>query len=87
MRGRHPGRGLLQIGNAVRDNHAYGHAMQDSPEANSAVDAVRCLYLAKVAERRGHPEAAQRWQQMATNWLNRLEPNTDRDHHRPTRAE
>ena len=52
--------------------------MHDSPQVNSAIDAVRCLYLAKVAEQKGHPDAAQRWQQMATRWLNRLEPNTDR---------
>jgi hypothetical protein len=51
--------------------------MQDSPSVNSTIDAVRCLYLAKVAEREGHPDAAQRWHQMATRWLNRLEPNTD----------
>ena len=39
--------------------------MQDSPPINSALDAVRCLYLAKVAEQKGRPDAAQRWQQMA----------------------
>ncbi len=52
--------------------------MQDRPHANSAVDAVRCLYLAKVAERDGHPDAAGRWKEMATRWLKHLEPNTDR---------
>jgi hypothetical protein len=51
--------------------------MHDSPQVNSAIDAVRCLYLAKVTEREGHPEAAQRWQQMAEGWLGRLEPNTE----------
>ena len=51
--------------------------MHDSPQVNSANDAVRCLYLAKVAEQKGHSDAAQRWQQIATRWLNRLEPNTD----------
>ncbi len=51
--------------------------MQGSPQVNSAIDAVRCLYLARVAERKGHADAAQRWQQMVTRWLNRLEPNTN----------
>ena len=52
--------------------------MQDSPQVNSAIDAVRCLYLAKVAEQKGHPEAAGRWQEMANRWLNRLEPGAER---------
>ena len=52
--------------------------MQDSAQANSALDAVRCLYLARVAEQKGHPNAARRWQQMAARRLNHLEPNTDR---------
>ena len=52
--------------------------MQDTPQVNSAIDAVRCLYLAKVTDQKGHPDAAHRWQQMATRWLNRLEPNIDR---------
>ena len=53
--------------------------MQDSPQVNSAIDAVRCLYLARVAEQKGHPDAARRWQQMATRWLKRLELDTDRN--------
>jgi hypothetical protein len=60
--------------------------MHDSPQVISAVDAVRCLYLAKVAEQRGHPDAAQRWQQMAARWLNRLEPVTDRREQSPADA-
>lgn len=32
--------------------------MQDGPEACCGVDALRFLYLAKVAEKRGHQEAA-----------------------------
>jgi hypothetical protein len=50
--------------------------MQDTPQVNSAIDAVRCLYLAKVAEQKGHPEAAQRWQQLADSWLVRLGTNS-----------
>ena len=53
--------------------------MQDSPQVNSTIDAVRCLYLARVAKQKGYPEAAQRWQQMAEGWLNRLKPNIDRN--------
>ena len=49
-----------------------------SMQANSGIDAVRCLYLARIAEQRGHHEAAHRWQQMADDWMARLEPNTDR---------
>ncbi len=30
--------------------------MHDSPQVNSSIDAVRCLYLAKVAEQKGHPD-------------------------------
>ena len=50
--------------------------MQDSPQVNSALDAVRCLYLARVAEQKGHQEAARRWELMADGWLKHLEPNT-----------
>jgi hypothetical protein len=52
--------------------------MHDSPQVNSAIDAVRCLYLAKVAEREGHPEAAQRWRQLADDWLKHHAPDTER---------
>lgn len=34
--------------------------MQDSPQVNTAVDAVRCLYLAKVAER-SHAKRGNEW--------------------------
>jgi hypothetical protein len=47
--------------------------MDDIPQVNSAIDAVRCLYLARVSKQRGHADAAQRWQQLAEGWLNRLE--------------
>ena len=46
--------------------------MQDSPPVNSALDAVRCLYLARVAERKGHPNAAGRWQETAARRVARL---------------
>jgi len=50
--------------------------MHDTPQATSAIDAIRCFYLAHLVEQKGYPEAAQRWQNMATRWLNHLEPNT-----------
>jgi hypothetical protein len=60
--------------------------MHDTPQINSAIDAVRCLYLAKVTEQKGHPDAAGRWQQMADGWLDRLESNSDRKRPSPTEA-
>jgi hypothetical protein len=44
--------------------------MSNAPDVFSAVDAVRCLYLAKVAERDGHEEAAERLRAKAAIWLN-----------------
>jgi hypothetical protein len=61
--------------------------MHDSPQVNSAIDAVRCLYLAKVTEQKGHPDAAHRWQELATRWLNHLEPNTDQSGPSPAGAD
>jgi hypothetical protein len=43
--------------------------MNDSTDAACAADIVRCLYLARVAERLGHPQAAQRWYEKADRWL------------------
>ena len=43
--------------------------VQDRPQVNAALDAVRCLYLARVAEREGHAEAARRWKELADTWL------------------
>jgi hypothetical protein len=51
--------------------------MHDNPQVNSAIDAVRCLYLARVAERKGQPEAARRWRELAEDWLKRLQPGAD----------
>jgi hypothetical protein len=42
--------------------------MSDSVEVRSAVDAVWCFYLAGVAEREGHEEAARRLRAKATEW-------------------
>ncbi len=43
--------------------------MNDSTDATCAADVVRCLYLARVAERHGHRKAAQRWYKKADRWL------------------
>ncbi len=46
----------------------------DDARACCATDAVRCLYLARVAERLGHPTAARRWYQKADRWLETIRP-------------
>ncbi|NQU19717.1 MAG: hypothetical protein HQ567_00430 [Candidatus Nealsonbacteria bacterium] len=50
--------------------------MSSNPEVCSSVDAVRCLYLARVAERAGHHWAAQRWHAKASAWLDRNLPSS-----------
>ena len=72
------GRQFATIGLLLPSHDSQSKPMHDSPQVNSAIDAVRCLYLAKVAEQKGHSEAAQRWQQMANGWLSRLERTTGR---------
>lgn len=47
--------------------------MNDPPQANSATDAVRCLYLSRVARRLGHQRAAERWNARAIRWLERVD--------------
>ncbi len=51
--------------------------MNDTPQASSAGDAIRCGYLARVAEQEGHPEAARRWQEMAVRWHMQFEQRTN----------
>jgi hypothetical protein len=50
--------------------------MDGSLEIRSAVDAVRCLYLARVAEREGHEHAARRMEGKATDWINKHLPGS-----------
>ena len=50
---------------------------KDAAEAASGLDAVRCLYLAKAVAKRGHPEAARRWEEMAQKWLKRTTNEND----------
>ncbi len=42
--------------------------MNDSTDATCATDVVRCLDLARVAQRLGHPKAAGRWLKKAEQW-------------------
>ncbi len=48
--------------------------MNDSTPAACAADAVCYLYLARVAEREGHPEAVGRWLNKADRWLETIVP-------------
>jgi hypothetical protein len=43
--------------------------MNENDKHLTAVDAIRCVWLAREAERRGDPQAAQRWQAKADAWL------------------
>ncbi len=47
--------------------------MNDSTNAACAMDVVRCLYLARVAERLGHRKAARRWLKKADRWLETID--------------
>ena len=48
--------------------------MNDPAGAACATDAVCYLYLARVAERLGHPKAAGRWYEKADRWLEAISP-------------
>ncbi len=48
--------------------------MNDPAGAACATDAVRCLYLARVTDRLGHPKAARRWYEKAGRWLETIGP-------------
>ena len=51
--------------------------MQDDPVANSAVEAVRCMFLARVLEKRGFSKAARHWEARAGGWLKKAEGGRD----------
>ena len=44
----------------------------DEPQVSTAIDAVRCLYLARMARQKGDEEAAERWDAHAKQWMNRI---------------
>lgn len=48
--------------------------MNSRIEPPTAVDVIRCVWLARTAARRGDHESAQRWQAKADAWLNRKSP-------------
>lgn len=43
--------------------------MTDTDETATAIDVIRCVYLARLAEQRGDDESARRWQAKADEWL------------------
>lgn len=45
---------------------------QDGDENLTAVDVIRCVYLARAAQRRGDSASAQRWQAKADAWLREM---------------
>jgi hypothetical protein len=45
--------------------------MNDRDESLTAVDVIRCAYLAHLAENRGDHESARRWQAKVETWLER----------------
>ena len=48
--------------------------MTNHPQTQSATDAVRCLYLARVAEREGHVAASRRLYTQAAAWIEKYFP-------------
>jgi hypothetical protein len=49
--------------------------MDEELKILSAVDAIRCLYLARAFERKGDVEAARRWEAAAQQWMKSLGEN------------
>ena len=43
--------------------------MTDADDSPSAIDVIRFVYLARLAEQRGDDESARRWQAKAEEWL------------------
>ena len=52
--------------------------MNTDDDIRSPIDVIRCVYLARMAERQGDDNAARRWQAKADDWLRRS-PVTSRD--------
>ncbi len=46
--------------------------MDDDVKINSAVDAVRCLFLHKELQHLGHKAAGGRWRDKAMSWLEQV---------------
>ena len=45
--------------------------MTNTDDDLSTLDVIRCIFLARMTERRGHAEAARRWQAKVDTWLAR----------------
>jgi hypothetical protein len=59
--------------------------MNTDGEARTATDVICCVYLARVAQRQGRPDAAQRWQAKADRWLERQRTSSSPETTRNTR--
>ncbi len=53
-------------------------AMTNKDDSSSAVDVIRCVYLARMLERRGDHQSALRWQAKADMWLEKQAAETSR---------
>ena len=56
--------------------------MTDTDDSPSAIDVIRFVYLARLAEQRGDNESARRWQAKAEEWLQQQAAN-----HKPGTAD
>jgi len=45
--------------------------MSERTEVKTAVDAIRCLYVARTIERSGQRQAARRWYARVEEWMDR----------------
>jgi hypothetical protein len=52
-----------------------GKLMDEDGPVESAVEAIRCLYLARKLRCAGQEDAAERWEARATEWSRGLEAN------------
>lgn len=43
--------------------------MSEPTEVKTAVDAIRCLYVARIIEQSGHERAARRWYARVEEWM------------------
>lgn len=51
----------------------------DDSDLINATEVIRCVYLARLLERAGNPEAAQRWQAKVDRWLKKHMGSADRE--------
>ena len=53
------------------------HSMSELTETMTAADVIRCVYLARLALKRGDHATARRWQAKADAWLERWKSTTE----------